>query len=90
MPYSLVLPFALSLYRLALRFGSAPDREEMAARLARLDERSQRLDDEVEGRLSNALVQAGTPTRRPRAPCADDSGRRRAGPHRVAGLLHAV
>jgi DNA recombination protein RmuC len=57
-PYSLVLPFALSLYRLAVRFTPAPELEEVAARLARLDELLQRLDDEVEGRLSRALVQA--------------------------------
>jgi DNA recombination protein RmuC len=57
-PYSLVLPFALSLYRLAVRFAPAPDLEETAARLARLDELLRRLDDEVEGRLSRALVQA--------------------------------
>ena len=58
-PYSLALPFVLSLYRLTVRFASAPDTEEVAARLARLSELLQRLDDEVEGRLSRALVQAG-------------------------------
>ena len=58
-PYSLALPFVLSLYRLTVRYASAPDTEETAARLARLDELLQRLDDEVEGRLSRALVQAG-------------------------------
>ena len=58
-PYSLALPFVLSLYRLTVRFASAPDTEEVAARLSRLSELLQRLDDEVEGRLSRALVQAG-------------------------------
>jgi DNA recombination protein RmuC len=58
-PYSLALPFVLSLYRLTVRFASAPDTEEVAARLARLSELLQRMDDEVEGRLSRALVQAG-------------------------------
>jgi len=58
-PYSLALPFVLSLYRLTVRFASVPDTEELAARLARLSELLQRLDDEVEGRLSRALVQAG-------------------------------
>lgn len=58
-PYSLVLPFALSLYRLAVRFTPAPELEETSARLSRLDELLQRLDDELEGRLSRALVQAG-------------------------------
>lgn len=58
-PYSLALPFVLSLYRLSVRFASAPDSEEVAARLVRLSELLQRMDDEVEGRLSRALVQAG-------------------------------
>ncbi len=58
-PYSLTLPFVLSLYRLTVRFASVPDTEEVAARLVRLSELLQRLDDEVEGRLSRALVQAG-------------------------------
>ena len=35
-PYSLALPFVLSLYRLTVRFASAPDTGEVAARLARL------------------------------------------------------
>jgi DNA recombination protein RmuC len=58
-PYSLALPFVLSLYRLTVRFASTPDTEEVAARLVRLSELLQRMDDEVEGRLSRALVQAG-------------------------------
>jgi DNA recombination protein RmuC len=57
-PYSLALPFVLTLYRLTVRFASAPDAEEVAARLARLPELLQRMDEEVEGRLSRALVQA--------------------------------
>ncbi len=57
-PYSLALPFVLSLYRLAVRYGTAPDAEELEARLARLDESLRRVDEEVEGRLSRALVQA--------------------------------
>ena len=57
-PYSLALPFVLSVYRLAVRYGSAPDAEELEARLARLDESLRRVDEEVEGRLSRALVQA--------------------------------
>ena len=64
-PYSLALPFVLSLYRLTVRFASAPDTEEVAARLARLSELLQRMDDEVEGRLSRALVQAAKRPRRP-------------------------
>jgi DNA recombination protein RmuC len=58
-PYSLALPFVLSLYRLSVRFASTPDTEEVAAGLVRLSELLQRMDDEVEGRLSRALVQAG-------------------------------
>jgi DNA recombination protein RmuC len=58
-PYSLALPFVLSLYRLTVRFAAPPDMEDVAPRLARLSELLQRLDDEVEGRLSRALVQAG-------------------------------
>src|SRR5512139_1216410 len=57
-PYSLALPFVLALYRLALRFAPAPDAEGVAARLARLPELLQGMDEEVEGRLSRALVQA--------------------------------
>jgi DNA recombination protein RmuC len=57
-PYSLALPFVLALYRLTLRFAPAPDVEEVAARLARLPELFQGMDEEVEGRLSRALVQA--------------------------------
>ena len=57
-PYSLTLPFVLSLYRLAVRFAAAPDTEELGARLARLSELLGRMDDELEGRLSRALVQA--------------------------------
>jgi DNA recombination protein RmuC len=57
-PYSLALPFVLSLYRLAVRYGAAPDAEELQARLVQLDESLRRIDEEVEGRLSRALVQA--------------------------------
>jgi DNA recombination protein RmuC len=56
-PYSLALPFVLSLYRLVLRLGCAPDTDELAPGLARLAESLKRLDDEVEGRLSRGLVQ---------------------------------
>jgi hypothetical protein len=57
-PYSLALPFVLTLYRLTVRFASAPDAEDVAAGIARLPELLQRMDEEVEGRLSRALVQA--------------------------------
>ncbi len=57
-PYSLALPFVLCVYRLAVRFGNAPAAEDLAARVEQLAEALRRMDDEVEGRLSRALVQA--------------------------------
>jgi hypothetical protein len=57
-PYSLALPFVLALYRLTVRFAPASVAEDASARLARLPELLQRMDEEVEGRLSRALVQA--------------------------------
>jgi DNA recombination protein RmuC len=57
-PYSLALPFVLALYRLTVRFTPASSAEEASPRLARLPELLQRMDEEVEGRLSRALVQA--------------------------------
>jgi DNA recombination protein RmuC len=57
-PYSLALPFVLALYRLAVRFSAVPRAETVAALLARLPDLFQRMDEEVEGRLSRSLVQA--------------------------------
>jgi hypothetical protein len=57
-PYSLALPFVLTLYRLTVRFGCVSSTEGLSARLARLSELLQRMDEELEGRLSRALVQA--------------------------------
>jgi DNA recombination protein RmuC len=57
-PYSLALPFVLCLYRLAVRFAGAPDPQELSGRLAQIAEALRRMDEEVEGRLSRALVQA--------------------------------
>jgi DNA recombination protein RmuC len=57
-PYSQALALVLALYRLSARFAAAPEAAEAAPRLARLAELLQRLDEEVEGRLSRALVQA--------------------------------
>jgi DNA recombination protein RmuC len=57
-PYSLALPYVLALYRLALRFGSAVDTDRLAERLRTLEESLRGLGEEVEGRLSRALVQA--------------------------------
>jgi DNA recombination protein RmuC len=56
-PYSLALPFVLSLYRLSLRFGGGVDTESLASRVRLLDEALGRIDEETEGRLSRALVQ---------------------------------
>ena len=57
-PYSLALPFVLTLYRLTTRFACAAGAEEVAALLARFPELLQRMEEEVEGRLSRAVVQA--------------------------------
>jgi len=57
-PYSLALPFVLTLYRLTARFAPAAGAEEAAALVARLPELLARMEEEVEGRLSRAVVQA--------------------------------
>jgi DNA recombination protein RmuC len=56
-PYSQTLPLVLTVYRLALRFGASLDTERVGERLQRLTRALEQLDDEVEGRLSRALVQ---------------------------------
>lgn len=56
-PYSLALPYVLAVYRLALRFGCAVDTEQLAGRLRALEEALRRSTEEVESRLSRALVQ---------------------------------
>lgn len=56
-PYSLALPYVLTLYRLTIRFGSAVDTDQLSARLRGLDECLRRMAEEVEGRLSRGLVQ---------------------------------
>jgi DNA recombination protein RmuC len=81
-PYSLALAFVLSLYRLAARFAPVPGADEVARRLARLGELLRRMDDEVEGRLSRALVQAGNARDGLRAELAE--ARRESG--RLAGF----
>src|SRR4029453_17361479 len=58
-PYSLALPYVLALYRLTVRFGCAVDTDQLADRIRRLEETLRQIDDEVEGRLSRGLVQAG-------------------------------
>ena len=58
-PYSLALPYVLALYRLTIRFGGVVDTDQLAARLRGLDECLRKADEEVEGRLSRALVQLG-------------------------------
>jgi DNA recombination protein RmuC len=58
-PYSLALPYVLALYRLTLRFGCAVDTDQLADRIRALEETLRQMDEEVEGRLSRGLVQAG-------------------------------
>jgi len=58
-PYSLALPYVLALYRLTVRFGCAVDTDQLADRIRGLEETLRRADEEVEGRLSRGLVQAG-------------------------------
>ncbi|MCU0241911.1 MAG: DNA recombination protein RmuC [Vicinamibacteria bacterium] len=58
-PYSLALPFALAIYRLTLRFGTAIDTDHLAAQVRRLDESLRTMMEEIEGRLSRGLVQLG-------------------------------
>jgi len=57
-PYSLALPFLLTLYRLAVRFGAGTDAQAVAGGLRELAETLRKMEEEVEGRLSRALVQA--------------------------------
>ncbi|HEY5907609.1 MAG TPA: DNA recombination protein RmuC [Vicinamibacteria bacterium] len=56
-PYSLALPFVLTVYRLALRFGAAADQDALRSRLHVVDQALRSIEDEVEGRLSRGLVQ---------------------------------
>ncbi len=58
-PYSLALPYVLGIYRLAVRFGAGAASSELPARLRNLEEALRRAEDEVESRLSRALVQLG-------------------------------
>lgn len=56
-PYSLALPYVLALYRLVVRFGTAVDQDQLAARLRDLDLGLGRIEEELQGRLSRGLVQ---------------------------------
>jgi DNA recombination protein RmuC len=58
-PYSMALPYVLALYRLAARFGTAIDQDQLGARLRDLEAGLRRIEDEVEGRLARGLVQVG-------------------------------
>jgi hypothetical protein len=58
-PYSLAMPLLLTVYRLAARLGAAGSTLAAATILRDLAESLTRLDEEIEGRLSRALVQAG-------------------------------
>jgi DNA recombination protein RmuC len=55
-PYSLALPFVLTVYRLAVRFAPA-GAEEVGSRLHVVAESLARIEEEVEGRLSRGIVQ---------------------------------
>lgn len=57
-PYSLALGQLLALYRLALRPTPALDAESTSAALRHVEQCLRRSEEEVEGRLSRALVQA--------------------------------
>jgi DNA recombination protein RmuC len=61
-PYSLALPYVLALYRLAARFGTAIDQDQLGARLRDIDLGLRRIEDELEGRLARGLVQIGNAT----------------------------
>ena len=56
-PYSLALPYVLALYRLVVRFGASVDTDQLAAHVRGLAECLRKMDEEVEGRLSQGLVQ---------------------------------
>ncbi len=58
-PYSLALPYVLGIYRLAVRFGAGAASSQLPARLRDLEEALRRAEEEVESRLSRALVQLG-------------------------------
>jgi DNA recombination protein RmuC len=58
-PYSLALPYVLALYRLAARFGTAIDQDQLGARLRDIEVGLRRIEDELEGRLARGLVQIG-------------------------------
>jgi hypothetical protein len=58
-PYSLALPYVLALYRLTLRFGGGAETGELCGRLRLVEEALRRSCEEVESRLSRALVQLG-------------------------------
>jgi DNA recombination protein RmuC len=58
-PYSLALGQLLAIYRLALQSGTSLDAEPLAAALRQVERSLRRCEEEVEGRLSRALVQAG-------------------------------
>jgi DNA recombination protein RmuC len=56
-PYSLVLPYLLTVYRLATRLAPAVDFEPLVQRVVELERSLAGLEEEVEGRHSRALVQ---------------------------------
>lgn len=73
-PYSLALPYLLTVYRLVVRFGATVDTDEIAARLRRLGECLRRVDEEIEGRLSRGIVQVANARDSMREHVADARG----------------
>lgn len=58
-PYSLTLSYVLALYRLSVRFGAAHHSAPLAESVRDLQAALASLEEEVEGRLSRGLIQAG-------------------------------
>jgi DNA recombination protein RmuC len=56
-PYSLALPYLLTVYRLATRLAPADDFEPLLQRVVELERSLASLEEEVEGRHSRGLVQ---------------------------------
>lgn len=56
-PYSAALAYVLTVYRLALRLGTASQLDELAGRVQVASECLRRAADEVDGRLSRGVVQ---------------------------------
>jgi len=99
-PYSQTLPLALTIHRLALRFGASLDGERLGERLQRLERALERIDDELEGRLARGLVQLENARQALRQQLSEARGQaaglrpslehEQAGPLRGAGAVDGV